>query len=221
MHGDLEPGSPVVEEQIASSLSVSRTPVREALHRLEYDGLVHTVHGFSPRVSGVTIADIEEVYPIVMALEGLAAYLATPRLTQTDLRRMEELTRAMARHGRRGEIEHLVAADTEFHGLLHRRSQNSRLRRIVRGLRSQMERFEYLFFSFPAQVRASVVRHRRLVRILRRKDPRAAQRALMAQWDEGRRALIVIVGERGEESCRAPYRPAAGKTRRARRGARR
>lgn len=194
----IQPGAKILEGRLASALAVSRTPVREALRRLEVDGLVVTRPGHSTRVSTLTLSDVGEIYPIVRVLEGLAVRLATPRLAEADLRHMEELTRSIAEHARRGEIEELMAADNQFHGLLHERSQNHRLQKIVRELRGQMERFEYLFFSTPEVVRASVKRHKNLVRVLRSRDALAAQRTLMRQWELGQRALVATIQQKGD-----------------------
>lgn len=204
VQGHLEPGAKVVEARVADVLGVSRTPVREALQRLEYDRLLVTRPGHSTYVTTPTTADIEEIYPLISALEGLAARLATLRLTNADLRYMEELTRAMTRHARRGETAKLLAADTQFHAVLHERSQNRRLQRAVSELRGQMERFEYAFFSSPEAVRASLKRHRNLVRVLRRRDPRAAQHTLERQWDLGWRALLKIIREKKLAAERPP-----------------
>ncbi len=197
VQGQLTPGAKLIENQVANLLGVSRTPVREAFQRLEHDGLLVTRPGHSTRVTARTVQDIEEIYPLIASLEGLAARLAVSRLSGTDLRYMEELTRAMARHARRGEIDELLAADTKFHAVIHEASQKRHIRRAVADLRGKMERFEYAFFSSPRAVRASLKRHRNLVRVLRQCDPHTAQRTLERQWDLGRRALLKIYQSQG------------------------
>lgn len=196
VQGQFQPGAKILEGRVAKALGVSRTPVREALRRLEYEGLVVTRPGYSTRVTTLTSNDIEQIYPLIAVMEGLAAQLATSCLTSADFNYMNKLTQAMARHARRGEIEKLVAADTQFHSVLHERSQNRRLRRIVRELRGQAERFEYIFFSSPQAVRASVKRHKNLVGMLKRRHPLAAQRTLMRQWELGRRAVLAMIREK-------------------------
>ncbi|MDA2913467.1 GntR family transcriptional regulator [Acidobacteriia bacterium AH_259_A11_L15] len=196
VEGQLKPGAKILEGRVAAILGVSRTPVREALRQLESDGLVVSRPGYSTRVTTLTVADIEEIYPLVAVLEGLAARLATPRLSNADLDYMRELTDALACYARSGKIQKLVQADTQFHAMLHERSQNRRLQRIVQELRGQVERFEYVFFSSKQAVRASVKRHKNLVRVLKRRDALAAQRSLARQWDLGRRAVVSMVREK-------------------------
>ncbi len=190
---ELSPGTRVTEIEIAKLLGVSRTPVREAFQRLSFDELLTNPPGRSPQVSPITLQRIEEAYPLIAVLEGLAIRLACRRLTESDLRHMEALTQQMALHGRRGETEQLMQADGQFHGVLHERAENQRLHRVVLDLRARLERLEYVFFSTPEAVAASVKRHRRLVRVLRRRDPRAAQKALERQWELGQESVRSLV----------------------------
>lgn len=216
VQGQLEGGAKILEGRIAAALGVSRTPVREALRQLESDGLVITRSGYSTRVTTLTLSDVEEIYPIIAALEGLAAQLATPNLTKADLDYMGEITNAMARYARSGKIEKLMAADGQFHGVLHEQSQNRRLQRIVRELRGQMERFEYAFFSSKDVVRDSLKRHRNLVRVLKQRNALVAQRTLVRQWDQGRRTLARVLREKkmamNEPQETAKIRKALAKT---------
>jgi DNA-binding GntR family transcriptional regulator len=210
VQGQLTPGVKVIEHQVASLLGVSRTPVREALQRLEYDGLLATRPGHSTRVTAPTVQDIDDIYPVIATLEGLAARLAVSQLSSADVHRMEDLSRAMARHARRGEIDKLLAADTKFHAVIHEASQNRHIQRAVAELRGKMERFEFAFFSSPRAVRASLKRHRNLVRVLRQRDPRVAQRTLERQWDLGRKTLLKIY----QSQTAAASSPEAGPRRR-------
>ncbi len=192
---DLPPGSRITENEIAESLGVSRTPVREAFQRLAYDELLILQPGRSPQVRPITLHNIDEAYPLIAVLEGLAIRLACRRLTETDLRHMEDLTGEMERHGRSGDTEALMKADNNFHGVLHERAANMRLHRVVTDLRRRLERFEFVFFSTPEAVRGSVKRHRRLVRVLRKRDPREAQKALEYTWGVGQQVVQQLVAD--------------------------
>lgn len=192
---ELAPGTRITEGQVAELLGVSRTPVREAFQRLSFDEFLIDQPGRCAVVSPITLQKIDEAYPLIAVLEGLAVRLACPRLTEADLRHMEQLTSQMAQHGRRGDTELLMQADNSFHGVLHQRAENGRLHRVVADLRQRLERLEYVFFSTPEAVQASVRRHRKLVRILRRGRPAAAQAALEKQWELGQHAVKKLVSE--------------------------
>jgi DNA-binding transcriptional regulator YhcF (GntR family) len=91
--GTLEPGEKLRDVDIAAHLGVSRTPVREALRRLEDEGLIETKQNAWTRVSGVTGALAARIYPILQALEPLALELAAPHLTRADLRAMPRVNK--------------------------------------------------------------------------------------------------------------------------------
>jgi DNA-binding GntR family transcriptional regulator len=194
VQGKLQPNDKLYEDRLASVLGVSRTPVREALRRLEHDGLTITRPGFSTRVTTLTVNDIEEIYPLITVLEGLAVRLATPRLSREDLDYLSKAVGMMARC-RRGNVVELMAADERFHSLLHERAHNERLHRTVTQLHGQLERFEYVFFSSRQLVRTSIQQHRTLVEELRKRDALAAERAVLAQWEWGRQELLRIIRE--------------------------
>jgi len=210
VEGEFSPGQKIIEARVADTLGISRTPVREALQRLEVEGLVRTRVGKSTWVTMPTLEQLEDMYVLIAVLEGLAARLAVPRLTISDLNYMEELTRKMAQEARQGNVRELIATDNKFHGVIHGASGNGRLQKILRELRVQVERYEHTFFSSPRALRASLARHRNLVRVFRQRDPEAAQRALESQWDLGRKALLKIY----QSQTAAASSPEAGPSRR-------
>jgi DNA-binding GntR family transcriptional regulator len=192
---ELRPGSRITEGEITELLGVSRTPVREAFQRLAYDELLLLQPGRSPQVKPITVRSIDEAYPLIAVLEGLAIRLACRRLTEADLRHMEALTVEMERCGRTHDTESLMAADNGFHGVLHERSENTRLQKVVGDLRRRLQRLEYVFFSTPEAVKGSVKRHRWLIRVLRKRDPREAQKALEYIWGVGQESVHRLVVE--------------------------
>jgi DNA-binding GntR family transcriptional regulator len=192
---ELAPCLRIREGEITHMLGVSRTPVREAFQRLAYDEFLVMQPGRSAVVSPITLRKIEEAYPLIAVLEGLAIRLACRRLTEVDLRHMEELTGEMERSGRAGDTETLMVADNAFHGVLHERSENTRLQKVVADLRRRMQRLEYVFFSTPEAVKGSVKRHRWLIRVLRKRNPREAQKALEYIWGVGQESVYRLVEE--------------------------
>src|SRR5688572_4529313 len=89
--GELAPGQRIRDRDLAEQLSVSRMPVREALKRLEDEGLVETVPNLETRVAPVRPEQAAQAFPVIAALHGLAARLGVPALTADDLREMERL----------------------------------------------------------------------------------------------------------------------------------
>ena len=184
MKGERGPGERLTDTELAFQLGLSRTPVRQALHRLAQEELVRldARRGFSVRV--FTAQDVHEIYDVRGALEVLALRLAAPRLTtdqiQAQLHRLYEVRAALqSTPSHRANVLHLQA-DLEFHNLLIHSSGNGRLIRTLAALRSQQTLFQYWDASYPQRNEAAGYEHERILLSLAAKD--AAQAAeCMAQ----------------------------------------
>ncbi len=138
-------GEQFTEEELASMLKMSRTPVREAMLRLENEGLVEVRPRHGMRIKPVSVADMREIYEVLTALESMAAALAALRQDQGDyvarLREaIVEMDRALERDDRRG----WAAADERFHTLLVEASGNSRIAELVQTIFDQSHRVRML-----------------------------------------------------------------------------
>lgn len=130
----LRPGEPIVEARVARQLSVSTTPVREALQRLAQEDLVVLGRYRGASVVHMTERDVREIYQIRATLEPLAARLAVPALTDLDLAGMEESIHHASLAITRREWEELSYWNRRFHGTFIRQCDNARLRRILENL---------------------------------------------------------------------------------------
>ncbi|MBD1547398.1 GntR family transcriptional regulator [Labrenzia aggregata] len=140
-HSKLPPGSQAPEPDIAERLGMSRTPVREALIRLEADGLVNLVPRRGVRVLGVTVQDLVEVYDILSALEPIAiSNLAGRTIASKDLEKLEDLIRDMDLALSQNDLDGWAQAEDGFYRLLLALSENRRLEKIVLGLHDQIRR---------------------------------------------------------------------------------
>ncbi len=133
----LRPGASLVEAEVARQLDVSTTPVREALQRLGQDGLVVLSRYRGATVAEITETDVREIYELREAFEPMAAKLAVPVLTATDLEDMRYAIAHAASAIARGEWRELSHWNRTFHGTLIRRCQNGRLRRVLETLQDQ------------------------------------------------------------------------------------
>ena len=166
--GVLKPGERMMEIQLAEEMGVSRTPVREAIRKLELEGLVAMVPRKGAYVASLSMKDIVEVFEIRGALEGLAAELAAERITDEEL---EELERYLLRINESIETKDLtlmVEVDTDFHGQLYRASRNERLSQIISNLREQIQRFRKTSLSLPGRMRAALEEHKQIVEAIER-----------------------------------------------------
>lgn len=144
--GALAPGERLRDVALAERLGTSRTPVREALRRLADEGLVEVAPQAATRVAPVDVDRAAHAFPVVAALQGLAARLGVPGLAPEGLAAMRA---ADARRGRaldRGDIQAAIDADDAFHDVLIAATGNTELRRSLDRLMPQIRRLDLLHF---------------------------------------------------------------------------
>lgn len=193
--GKLAPGSRLVESAIAADLGVSRGPVRDALRKLESEGLVITNPRRGSTVAEFSYHDIQEVYSLREVLEGLAARLLAERITD-DLGR--QLTDAYSERKKAiSDPEKLRASDAKFHRRIVELSGNSRLLELWDRLRPQIEFFMHRVPILYPDGQALIVRHEKAVQAICAGDADGAEAAmrehiqdagarLLAFWPESR-----------------------------------
>lgn len=139
LNGSFKPGEPLREEQLASMLEISRGPVREALARLEHEGLVQVRRHRGAIVAQLSRDDIEQVYSLRVALERLAMQHAVRHATEEDFAAMEEIMAAFEVALAHSPSEHQVARlDLQFHDIIYRAARYPRLYECWSTLRSQI-----------------------------------------------------------------------------------
>ena len=138
----LKPGERLMEIQLADEMGVSRTPVREAIRKLELEGLVVMVPRKGAYVAGISMKDIHEVFELRSALEGLAATLAASRITPEELEEMERQVVKEAEETEEGTLANIVSIDTTFHDMLYQAAHNQRLVQFINILQEQLQRFQ-------------------------------------------------------------------------------
>lgn len=182
IEGELEPGELVRDQELAKTLGVSRTPVREALRRLEDEGLIETAKHRWTRVAPVRAEQAEDIYGVVKTLEEYALTLAHGRLTETDFCDMEQANLEMAEAVQRRDAAAALRADNALHQVWIGRAGNQELARILLETKHKIRRMELLHFD-SSDAALSVAEHHRLVEALRTGDLDRATGILQANWD--------------------------------------
>ena len=179
--GTLEPGEQLKDAEIADWLGLSRTPIREALARLEEYGLVETAPNRYTRVAPISARDARDAFPVVAALHALAASLGVPRLTADDPASMRAANAEFADALGGGDVDRAVAADDRFHGVLVQASANREIARSLDRLMPKIRRLERARFGSLAG-RRSVEQHERVVALCAAGDADRAAGAVRENW---------------------------------------
>ncbi len=175
INGDIPPGAALSEPQIAEQFATSRSPVREALKRLQVEGFVARTETGRLRAAPLDIGELDDLYVLRAAIEGLAARLATPRVTMQDLDAMAETIDRMEDRTAAGEIESSLEAGAEFHAAIQARCGNGPLAATIDSVRVRIVRYRSLIASArPTDLRAA--EHRAVLQAILDRDPdRAAE----------------------------------------------
>lgn len=184
LDGTLVPGEPLRDEALAEALGMSRTPVREALQRLEDDGLVVTSATRRTFVSPVTLTQAREIFPIVTSLETLAVELAAPHMDSAALAAMRGANARLAAALAAEDASAALEADTALHAVFIERSGNAELIALLTDLKSKVRRIDRTFWG-GADRSASVRDHDALIEAFAAGDVTTARKTLRRNWERG------------------------------------
>lgn len=197
--GILQPGERLMEIQLAEELGVSRTPVREAIRKLELEGFVVMVPRRGTYVADLSIKDINEVYEIRTSLDVLAAGLAAERITEEELEQMERLLVEIGEYMDKEDIDRIVEVDTKFHDILYRASRNDRLVGIIFNLREQFTRFRTVSIAYPGRQKNTLEEHRKLLEAIAQRNVDMAQQLAREHMENAEQATLHSLNEEREK----------------------
>lgn len=195
--GTLKPRERLMEIQLAEELGVSRTPIREALRKLELEGFIVMVPRKGAYVADISIKDIADVFEIRAALEGLAAALAAERITEEELEYMERCLVEKADAIKTGNMEKLIDADTKFHEAIYQSSRNERLYAIISNLREQIQRLRSTSLAVPGRMKESLDEHRVIVEAIQSRDSQLARQAAQEHIENAENIIMESIKKEG------------------------
>jgi DNA-binding GntR family transcriptional regulator len=193
IEGMLRPSERLMEIQLAEEMGVSRTPVREAIRKLELEGLVVMIPRKGAYVAGLSLKDIADVFEIRGALEGLAAELAAERATDEELEAMERYLVKISEEIDNGDLSKVVETDTDFHTLLYKSSRNTRLSQIINNLREQIQRFRTTSLSFPGRMKIALEEHRKIVEAVSSRDGELARKLAQEHIENAENTMMGMI----------------------------
>lgn len=182
LDGTFAPGMQLRDKELAAQLGVSRTPIREALLRLEDEGLVQTKPNRSTHVSSIDFHNAFHLYSIVWTLEKLALTQAFGSITEDHLQAMteanERFLKKMKTRDRLGALE----ADYDFHSVYVKLSQNTELEKIIFDVKNKLKRLDLYYFDKVKDATLSYEEHKQIIEALKQKDLSQAINAVEHNW---------------------------------------
>jgi DNA-binding GntR family transcriptional regulator len=196
LQGTLTPGQRLRDTELAQQLGVSRTPIREALLRLEREGFITSLlhQGFS--VKPLIESEIRDVYPLVGLLEG-SALDEIPDPSPKKIEQLNQLSQAMRQEG--FDALRRIELDEAWHKALVAESGNQHRSRILDDLKRILFRYEYAFMQVSKWVAESTEEHHAIVAALERGKRREAVRLLDTHWDRTMKVILATFFAQGNQ----------------------
>lgn len=174
LKGELEPGERLMEIALANKLGVSRTPIREAIRKLELEGLVVMIPRKGAEVARITEKDLRDVLEVRTSLEKLAIELTCDRISDEEILDLRETCQAFADSLGSEELTTMAEKDVAFHDVLFRATKNARLIQILNNLREQMYRYRLEYLKDVEARPRLVEEHKQILDAVIRKDKEEA-----------------------------------------------
>ena len=193
LKGELTAGERLMEKQLAERMGVSRTPIREAIRKLELEGLVVMIPRKGAEVAKVTEKDIRDVLEVRATLEALAVRLACDKMDQAGLEKLEKVRNEFALAAENKEIELLIQKDIEFHDAIFEATDNQRLIVIINNLREQIYRFRVKYIRKMKDYTALVKEHEVIVESIRKRDKERAEVIAVEHISNQEKAVIEML----------------------------
>lgn len=193
--GQFPPGMRLMELQLAEEMGVSRTPVREAIRKMELEGLVVMIPRRGAYVADISIKDINEVYEVRTALDVLSAGLAAERIDKSEIQEMRELLAEEAALVEARDYPKIIDNDTAFHDVIYRASGNTRCMNIISNLREQITAIRGRSMPYPGRVEIMLKEHRAIFDAIAAGKVEKAQEAVQTHMENAEQTLLKVIKE--------------------------
>jgi len=184
--GDFQPGKRLIEERLAADMTTSRTPVREAIQKLEKEGLIFRLPRGGFAVKAVTEDEVEEVLGLRSVLEGYAGYLATSRITDHEMRQLEEIIANEDECLKNLNVDEFIRLDGEFHDVLYKAAKDARLYALLHDLRDYMYRYRVIILRYQRKPHLAVQDHKQMLASMKVKSPRQVEKLVRKHVSRGK-----------------------------------
>ena len=183
-----KPNDPIIENDIGHELCISRTPLREALRRLEADGLVYKIKNRGTYVRGFTYEDVVEICDIRKMFELYALKICVERVAQEDLWKIRDMLNALTKDS---PADLYYQSDVRLHSLIMRYCMNSKMITFLESLNSQLEAFRRMSGSMPMRLDKSRQEHLEIISSIEKRNYEKAAEALSVHLENVKKYTIL------------------------------
>ena len=188
--GELKPGERLMEIHLANKLGVSRTPIREAIRKLELEGLVTMIPRRGAEVAQITEKSMSDVLEVRRAMDALCTVLACERISEEEIAELSAACDKFATAANTKDIRKCAQADVDFHDIIVRATGNKRLVQLINNLSEQMYRYRFEYLKDVSRYDNLIEEHRIIYESIRNHDKDAARTAAELHIDNQAKAII-------------------------------
>lgn len=188
--GELKPGERLMEIHLANKLGVSRTPIREAIRKLELEGLVLMIPRRGAEVAQITEKSMNDVLEVRRAMDALCAELACDRITEEGKEALRKACEDFEKAVATGDVKKIASTDVALHDIIVEATGNARLIQLIHNLSEQMYRYRFEYIKDSKEHQNLIDEHRVIYESILRKDKEAASQAAKNHIDNQKRAII-------------------------------
>ena len=199
LQGELEPGERLMEIRLAEQLGVSRTPVRDAIHKLVDEGLVNIVPRCGAVVAGITDKDMRDVLEVRITLEELAVTLCTERITADGVEKLKAANEEFRKTVASGELIEIAAADVAFHDIIYSITENKRLLQIINDLREQIYRYRLEYLKNDKARQELISEHNQIIKYISSGDTDKAKAAIREHIENQMNEIASVINKNQEK----------------------
>ena len=183
LRGELQPGERLLEIHLADKLGVSRTPIREAIRKLELEGLVLMIPRKGAVVAEITEKSLRDVLEVRRALEELAMKLACEKILDEEIKELKVAAKEFEDALKTGDVTVYAEADVKFHDIIYRTTDNQRLIQLLYNLREQMYRYRVEYLKRDDSHDTLLAEHQYIIETLEKRNADEAIKAICAHID--------------------------------------
>lgn len=199
LKGELEPGERLMEIALADRLGVSRTPVREAIRKLELEGLVLMIPRKGAEVAKISAKSLRDVLEVRRSLEELAIELACQRMSEDEINQLKEAQEQFKLAVTKGDVMSIAESDEHYHDIIYYGTGNARLVQILNNLREQMYRYRLEYIKDADKRKILIIEHENILKAITGHHVAEAKEAMREHIDNQEITVSKNIKEKNQD----------------------
>lgn len=194
IEGKLQPDQAIIEEEISSKLGISRTPLREALLRLEIENLLARQTNGRLKVAPISVQEAREIFTVRSQLEGMAVAEAVEKATKADIENLSDIAAKINTAYREGNIEEIVYYGEKFHHYIYVLSGNNTVKNILSQLNDHIHRYRRLVpQQSVGRMKEPKEEHQQILDFIAKKDAAGAKRTMQRHIEDSLETAVAAI----------------------------